>query len=464
MESAFKEERSHFEPDSPTSVHGARGVDAASGTEGRGSGDVSSDDHVQEKEEAAVPLNKRQKVKRHCGQFWLWYLIGSIIFLAIFLPILFEVIIPAIVQRIVSQQALPVNGGSFIAISPNQLNVSLSTSLNTPLPAVIEPTTLFLYNKNTTDFSPFLNITLPKQHVDGKTTVNVDGQVVTITNETELVKWFNNVFDLAESDLSVRGKSSVHLGALHSKAKIDKTVEVQSLNQLSGFGIQDLELVLPAASNGTNIQGTLNLPNWGSLTIGLGDVALNLMAGGVRIGLIHIDNVSLPPGNNTCYFTGKVFFGTVIQNIGTILTSQASALSNGNIELVATGNATTVNGQHIPFVEAILNNKQVSSTTPIVKLLGDVVSSFTGGGGGVSGASLTTLVGDVFGNSTLLEDILDNWNTTSTTTTSASTSSSNSTVTRRSSSAKAARKRAKALAGPVAAWGLLKMGLKAARQ
>ena len=31
--------------------------------------------------------NQQQKVKAHCRRFWLWYLIGTIIFLAILLPI-----------------------------------------------------------------------------------------------------------------------------------------------------------------------------------------------------------------------------------------------------------------------------------------------------------------------------------------------------------------------------------------
>ncbi|KAI1342713.1 hypothetical protein F5Y15DRAFT_313206 [Xylariaceae sp. FL0016] len=455
MSSAFREDRSHFEHDSDTaSVHGARGAgdEGATSAGAMHSEAASSDDHVQEKAAATPVLTKRQKVKRHCGKFWLWYLIGSIIFLAIFLPILFLVIIPAIVQRIVKSQALPVNGGAFIVVSPTELNVSLSTELDTPLPAVIDPTTLFLYNKDTPDYSPFLNITLPKQHVDGKTEVNVDGQIVQITNETELIKWFNNVWDLPQTELSVKGKSKVHLGALKSTANIKKTVEVSSLNQLSGFGIEELRLMLPPDENGNNIKGTLNLPNWGALTLGLGDISLNLMSGGVRIGLITVHDVSIPPGNNTRDFDGQLFLGTFVKNIGAILTSQADALSDGNIQIDATGNQTVVNGQRIPFVEAILNNKRVTSYVPVVQLLSDLISSFTGSGTSIS---LTNLVSDVFGNSTFIEEVMSNWNTTEST-----TSNSNSTT-----SAKLRRspipmqKLSKGLGGP-AALSLLKLAAR----
>ena len=66
-----------------------------------------------------------------------------------------------------------------------------------------------------------------------------------------------------------------------------------------------------------------------------------------------------------------------------------------------------VDGQHIGFVEAVLNNRRVTSTAPIVKLLGDVVGSVTG-----SNVSLSDMIGGVFGNSSLVEDILSHWNVT----------------------------------------------------
>ncbi|KAI0026259.1 hypothetical protein F4780DRAFT_18666 [Xylariomycetidae sp. FL0641] len=413
MASAFQETRSHFEEDdSPTvSVHGARGNDAGAGagasvdSNGR-SEDISSDDHVQEKAGAGVVLTKKQKVKRHCGRFWWWYLIGLIIFLAIFLPILFTVIIPAIVQDIVDKQSFPIKGGSFVALSPSQLSVSLQTQIDTPVAADMDPTTLFLYNHDTKPFSPFLNITLPKTHIDGKTEINVAAQTVTITDEAELASWFDKVFDNPQVKLSTRGNSKVHLGALHTTAHIDKTVEVGALNQLTGFGIQELQLVVPAMENGTNIKGTLNLPNWGVLTLGIGDIGLNLMAGDVRVGLIHVHDVTLPPGNNTRNFDGELFIDALLQNFGTVLASQASSLSSGNIQIDATGNETIVNGEHLTFVETVLNKKRVTSTISVVKLVSDALASFTGGSGD---ASITDLFGEIFGNSTFLEGIMDNW-------------------------------------------------------
>lgn len=46
--------------------------------------DVSHIETAQDKKKTTL----WQKSKRHCGRFWLWYLIALIIFLAIFLPLL----------------------------------------------------------------------------------------------------------------------------------------------------------------------------------------------------------------------------------------------------------------------------------------------------------------------------------------------------------------------------------------
>ncbi|KAI8961506.1 hypothetical protein F5Y11DRAFT_348415 [Daldinia sp. FL1419] len=410
MASAFREDTSYFEASSPAaSIHGGRGetTEGTTNIPGRQS-DETSDDHVTEKTPVAAPLTKKQKFKRHCGRFWWWYLIGLVIFLAIFLPILFLVIIPAIVQRILDSQTMPVTGGAFIAITPEKLNISITTSLDTPLPADIDPVTLFMYNHATPDFSPFVNITLPPLHIDGETEIVLTDQTVVITNETELISWFGDVFDHPTVTLSTRGEAKIHLGALHSNGYIDKTVEVNSLNKLDGFAIEHMQLLYPALENGTNIQGSLNLPNWGALTLGIGNLSLNLMAGDLRIGLITIYEVLIPPGNNSRYFNGELYLDVLMQNIGTVLSTQSDALNEGNIQIDATGNATVVNGQHIRFIEAVLSKRRVTSKIPVTKLMGDLVASFTNG----TQVNFPDLLDDVFGNSTLIQEVLSHWNST----------------------------------------------------
>ncbi|GAP89599.1 hypothetical protein SAMD00023353_3500060 [Rosellinia necatrix] len=409
-ESQFQE-RSHFDHSSPpASIHGARGdaVDGPSDAPGRGSDEASSVDHVHEKTPPVVPLTKKEKVKRHCGQFKWWYLGAAVVIAIILLPLLFTKIIPAITQDIVDAQKLPIIGGTFQALSPTELSVTLETQLDTPLPADLDPTTLFVYNKETPVYSPFMNVTLPKLHVNHKTPVMVTNQTVTVTNETELVKFFDKIFDLPEAELSVKGKPTIHLGALKMSANIHKTIKAGALNYLHGFGITTLRLIFPPREDGVNIKGTLNLPNAGVLTLGLGNLTLDLFSGDIRLGFVNIYNVVLPPGNNSCPFEGELFLNELLPNIGPILDSQAGPLAEGNIELRATGNSTMVNGVHIGYVEKVLNKKKLIASMPVITLLGDIISSFSANGE----ASLTDLLGDTLGNSTFIEGLLNNFNTT----------------------------------------------------
>ncbi|KAI0097633.1 hypothetical protein GGR51DRAFT_566355 [Nemania sp. FL0031] len=410
------QEQSHFEHDSPpASVHGA--IEGPSNAPERHSDDASSVDHVQEKTAAAaVPLTKRQKVKRHCGRFKWWYLAVGLIILIILLPLIFTKILPAITQDIVNGQKLPIMGGTFQAMTPTSLAVSLMTELDTMIAANLDPTNLDVYNKDTPDFSPFINVTLPKVHVYHKTPVMITNQTVEVKNETELVKWFDQVFEQPTVKLSVKGKTTVHLGALKTTATVQKTLEVAALNGLEGFGISTLQLIYPAREDGANIKGTISLPNSGVLTLGLGNLTFNVFSGDIKLGYINIYDVTLPPGNNTRDFDGQLYLTELLPNLGAILDTQAGPLADGNIELTATGNATMVNGMHIGYVEQVLNKKSLVTTMPVVKLLGDVIGSFTS-----SNVSLSDLLGDTFGNSTFIEGLLGHWN--STTSTNATTSS-----------------------------------------
>ncbi|KAI0395313.1 hypothetical protein F5Y17DRAFT_203434 [Xylariaceae sp. FL0594] len=456
MASKFQEQ-SHFEHNSPPpSVRGAGGIAGEGPSNGLDtsrpvSNDGSSvDDHVLEKPVAAVPLTKRQKVKRHCGRFKWWYLGVALVILIILLPLIFTKILPAITQSIVEHQKLPIIGGTFLALSPTTLSVTLETQLDTPLPADLDPTNLFVFNKDAPVYSPFINLTLPKQHVNHKTTVRVMNQTVTVLNQTELVRWFDHIFDDQVADISVKGKTTVHLGALHMPATIDKTIEVGALNYLKGFTITDLQLIVPPEENGNNIKGTLNLPNAGVLTLGLGNLTLDLYSGDFKLGYVNLYDVLLPPGNNSRAFDGKLNTADLLPNFGVILDSQSDALAEGNVRLRATGSSATINGVHIGYLEEVLGKKKLIADVPVFKLLGDVISGFTGG---QAGGSLTNLFGDTFGNSTFIEGLLSHWNNT----TPSGGSNTKSTKMARSPS----RYESRTIKAP-ATKSLLKMGLKLA--
>ncbi|RGP78298.1 hypothetical protein FLONG3_3613 [Fusarium longipes] len=369
------------------------------------SDNAASDDHVHD-EKAAPGPTKWQKVKAHLIKYKWWYLLGIVVLLAILLPLLFTVIIPAIVQNILNGQKLPINGGALQVISPNEVNMSIITSLDTPLAATLKPVDLYLYNKETHPMSSFLMLKLPNLHLNHKTDVTVVNQTMKVTNQTELLAWFNEFFDKPKVDLSLEGKPEIHLGALKYHRSLDKTIEVPSLTYLDGFGLKDLQFDLQ--SNRTskyNMKGHLNIPNSGVLRLGLGNLTFNVLTGGTRVGLINIYDLQLWPGNNTVPFEGNFFFDELVPNLSEILDSQKDALSKGYIEFFATGNTTIANGEHIKYIEGVLNRKRIRFTVPVITLLGDVLGGLLDADQG----SLLDIFGGAVGNTTLLEHVLGHW-------------------------------------------------------
>lgn len=237
--------------------------------------------------------------------------------------------------------------------------------------------------------------------LDGYTKVNITDQLVTILNQTEMESWFGGVLRNAQTSLSVKGKTQVHVGALHYDVNIDKTEMISTLDDLEGFGFGDLELVLPADADGTNVKGSLTLPNWSPLTIGLGNVSLNVLSGPVLVGIVHIQDVVAPPGNTTLDFRGQVFIADIVKNIGPIIQSQASAIIDGNLNISASGNASVVNGQHIGYVENVLNNQVLSTEVPILELATQLAGGLLSSNNSLG--ELGTLLGSLLGNITGLD-------------------------------------------------------------
>lgn len=306
-----------------------------------------------------------------------------------------------------NDQDLPLSSGALRVISPTALNFTLGTSLNTPLGVRIDPVDLNLYNADTTPFSPFLRLGLPETNVNGETQITVTNQTVTILDEDELITWFHKVFDQPQTKLSIRGEPKIHLGALEYNPSLEKTIDVDTLNYLQGFTLLELKFILPPNEKGYNIQGRLNIPNSGSLSIGLGNLTFNMLSGDIKLGLVHAYNVELQPGDNSQFFEGEFYLQELVPNLGAILDSQKEALGHGNVEFTATGNMTVVNGQRITFIEKVLNTKRITFGVPVITVLSDVANGLLGGGDG----SLIDVLGEAVGNATLFEHLLSHWET-----------------------------------------------------
>ena len=91
------------------------------------------------------------------------------------------------------------------------------------------------------------------------------------------------------------------------------------------------------------------------------------------LGEALIQNVILKPGNNTVALSGRIDLRKVLQNLSEIVAAQREALSDGEIELSATGNKTIYDGQHIPYFERVLNNLTLTARVPIMRVMMDTL-------------------------------------------------------------------------------------------
>ncbi|KAJ5542745.1 hypothetical protein N7461_008748 [Penicillium sp. DV-2018c] len=338
-------------------------------------------EHVEsiEAQEQLPPLGRvksaRAKFQKHWRRFWCCYLLGAIIFLAIFLPVFFLVILPAIAQRLVNDMALPVHSAEILNPRPDQVDFVLHTSLKVPLGIRIrtEPLSLNLFNRNTKPRKTYLRVDLPAYSLKGNTKLDVTKNDTKILDVDEFIKTLEDAVYNERFIMSAKGSTIGHLGALNTPLTLDKDIKLNGLDKLRGFSIESARLLLPKEADGTNLRGKAVLPNHSVFTFALGNVTLNLKSQDMILGQASIDNVVLKPGDNLVDLHGYLDFDFLIDHLGEILATQNSALREGKIELSASGNSTVYNGKHIRYFEEILNGLTITTQVPIVMLLANTL-------------------------------------------------------------------------------------------
>ncbi|KAF3765746.1 hypothetical protein M406DRAFT_322067 [Cryphonectria parasitica EP155] len=311
-------------------------------------------------------LGKRQRVRRHCARRWWWWLIGVIVFLAIFLPCLFLKIIPAVIQDMINKTDLPILNATIGAYSATELQFSFSTVFKAPgsISARMESFNLSLYNAFTEGYYPYTYVTLPEQELKGSTDISI-ASTSPVTNYTELEKWLNTTFYGVTTELSFHGSTRLHFGALSAPVSIKKTVTIAGLNQLQGFAVDSSDILGTPEADGSNLIGNVTIPNPGTVAIEFGELIFNAAIANIIIGNMSISDATLYQGNNTFPFTGIMDMNTMLANYNTIMANASGNGSDATLVMAITGNSCLINGQHIPYVEAVLDNTTMYSTVPV---------------------------------------------------------------------------------------------------
>ncbi|KAH8668539.1 hypothetical protein BX600DRAFT_435070 [Xylariales sp. PMI_506] len=329
-------------------------------------------------------LTRRQKTRKHCKRFWICYLLAAGILAVILIPLFFTKILPAIAQDIVNNTNLPIYGATVSAVSNDQVVIGMSTALSLPagITVNIEPFTLYLYNEETLsatgEIIPYTQVNLPYEKIHGTTPLDIENETVSVGNRTELNSWLTRTLNNETTSVSVSGHATSYLGAIKIPLTLQKTVTINGLNKLKGVSLDTAQLVLPPRADGTNLIGSFTFQNPSILTMGLGNLTFNALAGDVVIGNLTILNAVLPPGASTSNFTGQLFLDSVIANLGTVLESQSGVFTTGNLTVGVSGNSTLVNGEHITYLENVINKVVILTEVPIVDLAQDLLASITG--------------------------------------------------------------------------------------
>ena len=120
----------------------------------------------------------------------------------------------------------------------------------------------------------------------------------------------------------------------------------------------------------------MTFPNHSPLTLGFGNLTMNILIGGINVGTAQIDNILAPPGTSYYPARGILNFDIVVQNAVKILAAEADALQKGNLDLTATGNASTFNAVHIPYMEAVLGDAELTAQVPLGLVVAETIQGW----------------------------------------------------------------------------------------
>jgi hypothetical protein len=113
-------------------------------------------------------------------------------------------------------------------------------------------------------------------------------------------------------------------------------------------------------ADGSNMHGTVNIPNPSVMTLQIGDMVQDLFAGGVAIGNTTIKGVTLKPGNNSFPVTSMTNQAAIIPLIG-----PGHKFPTGVLEIEARTKEITFEGKLVPYFTEALKDSPVKFTMDI---------------------------------------------------------------------------------------------------
>ncbi|PSN63454.1 hypothetical protein BS50DRAFT_113493 [Corynespora cassiicola Philippines] len=316
------------------------------------------------------------RMKNHCRKFW-WcdLLVFAIIVLIIILPVIY-VAIPKKAQSDVNKSTLEVTSQEVTNPSPNGIHLKLasvarsSSSFHPRLGA-------FQAALSLEGQEPFIHIDIPSVKANAVTDINLE-QDVQFANLDAFIEYNKVVMGSETFQVHLDGKTTVHLSGLPTMdVDYNKVLTMKGLNKLKGLNITDLRIlsgrneILP---DGSNMVGTVVIPNPSVMTIELGNVTMNLAVAGEPIGTSLLPNLILRPGEN------RVPMQSTVDQLK-VITMVQDTYHDAVIPLEITGNSSVSStGEHLTYFEAAIQPNTILvnlNLQPALSAIGINVTQFS---------------------------------------------------------------------------------------
>lgn len=308
------------------------------------------------------------RIKNHCRKFW-WcdLLVIGIIVVIVVVPIIY-VAIPKKAQKDLNSSTLEVTSQEVTSPRPDGIHLKLvsvakSTSSFHP---VIEgfKASLSLENKD-----PFIVIDVPETKAEASTDIVVE-QDLKFASLERFVEYNKVVMGSESFSVFLTGKTRIRQSGLQPiSVDYRKKVTMKGLNKLSGLTISNVTILSGRSAilpDGSNMLGTVYIPNPSVMTIDLGNVTLSLSVDNTPIGSSLLPNLIVRPGNNSYPMQSRV---DQLAVIGLITNKYKNAI----LPIDVVGNTSSVGDQRLSYFESALSANKIRvdlNVGPALKSIG----------------------------------------------------------------------------------------------
>ena len=211
-------------------------------------------------------------------------------------------------------------------------------------------------------------ISLPAVQSGEEVPVHVE-QTIDITDAEAFSEYNTVLLGSEEITQTVSGQTWLHMGGLPAtQVNYDKSVTMKGnnslvlrssihfsrfylgFNGLAGFNVTDFTVSLIPGPDGTNMNGTVYIPNPTVLTVNMGTVTFDNFVDSQLIGNSTLENLVLKPGNNTVPMKAAADPFKLLPLLSKY---------DGKLPIEIVGKSAVYNGENLPyFEEALASNKQ----------------------------------------------------------------------------------------------------------